>query len=456
MGIELFIISGLFMVTSALIIVIFNSDSIVNFITKVFRVKGGYRAVIKTAVSYPLRAKFRTGLSIFIFGLVIFTVTTMSMMSGILAVGIPKIVEESSGGFDVVAYKTLPVPFPDDPWNMINNSQGFVHGENVSNMVSISSMPVSVQYTNFDAATGNLTYHSKGSSVMGFDASFHTVGSFPLKDWNRTIYPTEADVWNAVLSDPSLVILDSSWQSTISSPFMNMGDAGTVEVGQTIMVVSYFGPMENVTVVGVMKQSFFNGVFMSKPHAESFYLAMGAAVMMINFADGLDVQEQAALLERQFLPYGVATVNVAAIAKMITNMIDNIFTLIQAFLSIGLVIGIVGLGIITIRSIHERKLEIGMMRAIGYKKRMVVANFAIESAFISALGILIGTILGIAVGYDMYQTAFSGGDYQFDFVINWVPIVLIGAGAFIATLLSVYPASRGASRISPAEVLRFE
>jgi putative ABC transport system permease protein len=105
-------------------------------------------------------------------------------------------------------------------------------------------------------------------------------------------------------------------------------------------------------------------------------------------------------------------------------------------------------------AVFERIREIGMMRAIGYTKRMVVTNFALESSFISFLGIVIGTLLGISIGYTVYLEAFE--ELGYDFVIPWVEIVAVGIGAFLATLLSVYPAARGASKISPAEVLRFE
>ncbi|OPY31764.1 MAG: macrolide transporter ATP-binding /permease protein [Methanomassiliicoccales archaeon PtaU1.Bin124] len=460
MGIEMFVVSGLFMVTSALIIVIFNSDSIVMFITKVFRVKNGYRAVIKTSVSYPLRAKFRTGLSIFIFGLVIFTVTVLSMISGIINVGIQNAITDSSGGFDLIAYKTTGT-FPADPWDMMNDSAaygltGYVEGTNITKMVELGAMPVTVGGTTL-ASNGTVSHWAKGTTIMGFGSDFFTVGKFPLSQWNHTTYATENDVYLAAMSDPSLVILDGSWQQTA---FMEFGPGGgssvSVAVGDTITVKSIAGPYENVTVIGIMKQTFFNGVFMQKEHAASFYGAAGTTVMMIDFKPGLDVQDQATLLEREFIPYGVQTVNVNAIAKQVTKIIDSVFTLFQAFLSLGLVIGITGLGIITIRSIHERRLEIGMMRAIGYKKRMVVANFAIESAFIAALGIILGTILGVIVGYDLYQTAFANSSFDFQFVINWVPITLISLGAFLATLACVYPAARGASKVSPAEVLRFE
>jgi ABC-type antimicrobial peptide transport system permease subunit len=85
---------------------------------------------------------------------------------------------------------------------------------------------------------------------------------------------------------------------------------------------------------------------------------------------------------------------------------------------------------------------------------MVVSNFALESAFVSVLGIVIGSLLGIVVGYQLWQTGFQSMDM--DFVIAWEQIVLVGFLAFLATLLSVIPAARGASRVSPADVLRFE
>ncbi len=111
-------------------------------------------------------------------------------------------------------------------------------------------------------------------------------------------------------------------------------------------------------------------------------------------------------------------------AQSEVSQINGIFGLIEAFLALGLIIGITGLGIITIRSIHERRIEIGMMRALGYTRRMVVVNFALESAFVSVLGIIIGSLLGIAIGYQIWQNDFQVMDM--DFVIAWGPIVVVG------------------------------
>ena len=203
-----------------------------------------------------------------------------------------------------------------------------------------------------------------------------------------------------------------------------------------------------------MKQSNLNGVFMSTASFNDTYHPVGVSMFLVSFAPGLDVDHQAALFKQEFVAFGVQTVAIKTLAKQITSTIDSFMTLFQAFLSMGLVIGVSGLGIITIRSIHERRLEIGMMRAMGYTRRMVMMNFAIESAFISALGIAIGSGLGIIVGYDIWDLFLKG--MGMDFEIAWVPIIALGLAAFLATVLCVIPAARGASKVAPAEVLRFE
>lgn len=455
-GIEMFIISGLFMVASSLILVIFNSSSIVWFMTKLFRTRGSYRAVAVTAVSYPLRARFRTGLSIFIFGLVIFTVTVLTMLSGLIGAGVTTMVEESSGGFDVIAFKSLPVPMPNDPWQYINESGGPLQAGNVSNMISLPAMPATANYTGV-TSSGATSLADRGTSVIGFDQRFFTEGSFPLSQYNSSLYGSSDEVYRAVLSDPGLVIVDGSFAVMDGGGFggqPGVAESPGVTLGQTIRLESVFGTFQNVTVVGVMKQQFLSGVYMATDVVTTAYGAEGPSIMLIDFSTGLDVAEQAALLEVEFLPWGVITINVDQLAQEITGAINSIFTLFRAFLAIGLIIGIVGLGIITIRSINERKLEIGMMRAIGFRKRMVVVNFAIESAFVSALGIMIGTVMGYIVGYNLWKTSFSGSDFAF--VVDWWPIIFVGLAAFIATILCVYPAARGASKVSPAEVLRFD
>jgi putative ABC transport system permease protein len=450
-NIEMFVLAGLFMVTAALLLIMFNSNAIVKGLTTVLRFRSGYRAVLMTSVSYPLRAKVRTGLSIFIFGLVIFTVTALSVMSGILNYNIPLQVEQASGGFDTIGLS--PIALTTDPWQYVNESGGYLQPGNVTMMISLPAAPVVINATTVDPTTHNVTSQQKGYNVVGFQNSFYTVGKFPLGSWNSTLFPTQEDVWRAVQADPSLVIVDGSLVANPMGGFMG-GGSFSVKLGQEMRVQSQDGLWHNVTVVGIMKQAFFNGVFVSNTTSEEVYGAEGYSILLVNFKPGLDINKQATLLEREFLNNRMTTISVKSLAQEVVRMVDGIFNLLKGFLALGLVIGIIGLGIMTIRSIHERRLEIGMMRALGYTRRMVVANFAIEAAFVSALGIVVGAVLGIVVGYQIYLNAFQAMEYVF--ILDWVPILIVCVLAFVATILCVFPAARGASKVSPAEVLRFE
>jgi putative ABC transport system permease protein len=454
--IEGFVVAGLFIVVSALLIVMFNSDSLIHIITKVFRVRREYRAVLKTSISYPLKAKFRTALSIFIFGLVIFTMTTLTVVAGLMGVNIDRMVGETSGGFDVIA--TSATPIMTDPWQQLNQTGSLLQGANITHLVPLPVSFAAVNVTHINPVNQHVSYSNVNYVVMGFNTSFYTQGNYPLADYDHSLYSSENDVWRAVQANSSLAILDGSVAP--QSGFGGMGSPGVqsgnleAKIGQVLPMMSPFGVVYNVTVAGIMKQSSFQGIFMRDQAVTSEFGAQGFRILLVQFRDGLDSTVQSILLEKTFLANGLQTLDIQALARTITSLINSMLSLFEAFLGMGLIIGISGLAIITIRSIHERKLEIGMMRAIGYRKRMVVVNFAIESGFISLLGIIIGSILGVVVGYQLWLTSLEPSGFVW--TLDLWPIFLVGSLSFIATLLSVYPAARGASKVAPADVLRFE
>ena len=455
--IEGYVVAGLFIVVSALLIVMFNSDSLIHIITKVFRVRKEYRAVLKTSISYPLKAKFRTALSIFIFGLVIFTMTTLTVVAGLMGTNIDRMVAETSGGFDVIAF-TSTSPIMVDPWQQLNQTGSQLQGANVTHLIPLPVSLAGVIVTHVNPDTQQISHSTVLYQVMGFNTSLYTQGNYPLVGYNHSLYASENDVWRAAQANGSLAIVDGSVAP--QSGFGGMGPPGTsssgfeATVGETFPMRSPLGPVYNVTIIGIMKQSAFQGIFMREQTVRSEFGAIGTSVLLVQFRADLDPTAQSILLEKTFLANGLQTIDIKGLARTITSLINSMLSLFEAFLGMGLIIGISGLAIITIRSIHERKLEIGMMRAIGYRKSMVVANFAIESGFISLLGIIIGSVLGVVVGYELWLTSLEPSGFLWTLDV-W-PIFLVGALSFVATILSVYPAARGASKVAPADVLRFE
>jgi putative ABC transport system permease protein len=133
-------------------------------------------------------------------------------------------------------------------------------------------------------------------------------------------------------------------------------------------------------------------------------------------------------------------------------MISSMMQLMEVFLGMGLIVGISGLGIITIRSVAERRQEIGVMRSIGYQRDMILKTFMLETSFVSLLGIGLGVVLGLLLSYRLWE--WGGFAKNAPFVVPWVEILLLIAIAFVITLAATMPPSRSASRLAPAEALR--
>jgi putative ABC transport system permease protein len=123
----------------------------------------------------------------------------------------------------------------------------------------------------------------------------------------------------------------------------------------------------------------------------------------------------------------------------------------------GIVIGIItligsaiGLMNIMLVSVSERTREVGLIKAIGGKSKLVRRQFLIESVLISLMGAFWGIILGVAAGNLIALSMGTG------FVVpwNWVIIGVILC-TVVGLLAGLYPALK-AGRLNPIEALRYE
>ena len=80
---DMMFVSGIFMVAAAVWTVMYNADLLLRALTFATSRFGQLRPVIVTAVAYPMSNKFRTGLTLAMFSLVIFSLTVISILSEI-------------------------------------------------------------------------------------------------------------------------------------------------------------------------------------------------------------------------------------------------------------------------------------------------------------------------------------------------------------------------------------
>jgi putative ABC transport system permease protein len=122
-------------------------------------------------------------------------------------------------------------------------------------------------------------------------------------------------------------------------------------------------------------------------------------------------------------------------------------TVIGLITLIGAAIGLMNIMLV---SVSERTKEVGLIKAIGGKSKMVRRQFLLEAIIISIMGALFGIVLGILVG-NIFSIVLSTG-----FVVpwNWVIYGIIIC-SFVGLLAGLYPALK-AGRLNPIEALRYE
>lgn len=131
------------------------------------------------------------------------------------------------------------------------------------------------------------------------------------------------------------------------------------------------------------------------------------------------------------------------------QMTDRIASFLQIYVSFGLVIGAVGMGVISVRNVAERKREIGMMRAIGFPRKQVMLSVLLELVVLGVIGLVIGIVNGLLVSLgfaNLQNMPLIIPWEQLGMYLSFIVLIAIGAGSIPAYI---------ASRIPPAEALRY-
>ena len=211
------------------------------------------------------------------------------------------------------------------------------------------------------------------------------------------------------------------------------------------------GVVRNVRVIGILYEVTVQGLWVGSGVVHNDFGVDASSLFYLKVRPGVNVSGAGHDLERYFIAYQLITIDIQALLNSILEVTMGVFNLLEAYLALGLVVGIAGLGVITMRNVVERRQETGALRAIGFRKSMVLRSFLLELSFIALTGIAMGTVLGVALSYVLYLRFFA--DQTF-FVVPWVRLLTLGGAAFLGSVLATASPAIRASRMPPAEALR--
>ncbi|CAN5118475.1 hypothetical protein BH23CHL1_BH23CHL1_05100 [soil metagenome] len=456
---EMFFVSGIMMVTYATLLIMWNADVIVWLVSLFGKVFSRWVPAVKTAVAYPLASKTKTGLTLAMFALIIFSLVTMGTINANFSDLFTS--EDANGGWDIAVQTS--------PTNPIENFREAVGTEADLSAVEAIGRAQLVSFGNVQLQRSDSPDDDpKQHVVTGIDDEYAANTEMPLV--NIAVgYETADEIWQALASQPNLAVVDQftagpgGFGNDPNQFFLGVPDLTTTPMEPIDVDVTDAGSgvTETVTVIGVIdsKVSSAFGIYTSQQTLADIYGAPDAETLFLKLApeatenaEGIARSIEQALFER-----GVQAESTEVQLKQFADANRGFLQLIQGFMGLGLLVGIAALGVISFRAVVERRQQIGMLRAIGFKRNMVAATFLIESLVIASLGILTGVVLALILSYNLISSdEFSEAGEFTGFVIPWGEVIFFTVLSLAAAAVMTIIPARNASSVPIAEALRYE
>ncbi|HSG14154.1 MAG TPA: FtsX-like permease family protein [Gaiellaceae bacterium] len=453
------IVSGLLIVVGTVWVIVFNADVLLGAAMSVLGRIKSLAPVLRMSMAYPLRARFRTGTTLAMFTLVVFTLVTGSAANGSFVHSID--VEDYGGGFQIRSGTVGAAPIAD----MAGALQS-APGVDPNDITAMGSQSVlATEARQLGSGRESETY-----PVRGLDDSFLGHTTFALGAIARG-YGSAPEVWQALREQPGLAVVDSfvvprrdNWNFGPAPDFALSGfvyDDGVFDPIPVEVLDKQTGSKAKLTVIGILSDTApFEMVGISTSQQTLEQAFPGRVQPTIHYfatAPGVDPEDTAAKLESAFLENGLEAQSIQEVVDDAVAASMTFNRLIQGFMGLGLIVGVAALGVISARAVVERRQQIGVMRAIGFRRQMVQAAFLLESSFIALTAIVVGTALGLLLAWNIVDDQRQQPSWQnLELYVPWLNLLVIFVVVYAVSIVATLAPAIRASRIRPAEALRYQ
>ncbi|HEV2126995.1 MAG TPA: FtsX-like permease family protein [Thermomicrobiales bacterium] len=456
-NIEMFFVSGICIVAASTLVIIQNFGWTVGGVSRLGGQAAGWVPAIRLATSYPSANKGRTGMMIAMFSLIVFSLVVVASINENFAAAF--LSEEATAGWDVEVETTTTNPVPDLEARLEEV------GYDTSQVAAIGTITSPAE-----AASTTLRnpddeeWKTSLIQVAGQDYLEHATLEFSARAEG---YEDDEAIVEALMTEPDVMVIDTfslaTQQEFGGNPDMFTLDeieaSGTFDA-PVVEVRLPDGTVEELRVIGVISTSVSSlfGTFVGPEADDALFSDVGEPerTWYVELVPGVDPSTAAAEVERALLASGVQAYDVRQEMEDAQQQQRSFLYIMQGFMGVGLIVGIAAVGVIAFRAVVERRQQIGMLRALGFQRGVVARAFVIESAVIVIIGVLAGGIMGLILSWSFITGDEFSAAGNATFIVPWQLISITLIAAIVAALLMTWIPARQASRVVPAEALRYE
>jgi putative ABC transport system permease protein len=243
-----------------------------------------------------------------------------------------------------------------------------------------------------------------------------------MEDWVDPMDP-----WSALNADLGRHVIPAVADQTVIT--WGLGKS----IGDTLAYLDERGRRMEVRLVGGLANSIFQGnlIISEAAFQDRFPSVSGKRVFLVDAHNGAPPETNSpppddssdllsAQIQRSLRDYGVElTSTVRRLSEF--NKVENTYLSIFLVLGgLGLLLGSLGLGIVVLRNIQEKRSELALMRAAGFRRGWLWRMVIVQHGILVAAGILVGGIAGFAAALPALMARASDVPYDF------LAILLIG------------------------------
>jgi putative ABC transport system permease protein len=423
--VEMSFLSGVAMLLGAVWIVAYNVG--------LLRRLRGPAAMWRLSTAYVAANRFRTGLTLAMFALVVLSLTVSAVMLTATreAYADP---DAMTGGWDIHAQSSLP---PRDLRDDLAAS-GVVSPDAFSAIGAAS--PLLLEGIQIDSAGARWA----PVRILAVDDAFVHGARTPLVAggaWNQLTRRGTAILGAGLLrAVPNRLRVVDGEGKDFHNVVLWLRDTRGTQPAVRVEVVGLAdarGPFGNQVVVNAASLAGW-----PPPDNAEYYLSVPPGVSARELAAGLNLAAP-----------DVKASTIGDELRLVQGVRGLLNMILQGFMGVGLLAGVAALGTLSTRAVVERRRQIGILRALGFTAWSVSLGLLVESAVVALLGAALGVGVGLFVAQNTV-TFLSRVSPELRFSIPWDQLALVVVVALGAALLMTILPARQAARLTPAEALR--